>query len=192
MQGIKPKFAFWLLLALAFVLGFLKAVCVCADTEEWKVVTRPAGIEIEAMCLKPIAVQEGTEPQDYSLDWLLEAAKENNGYVGMFRITRYCPCSQCCGKWAENRPLDPVTGEPVVYGASGQVLNYYYSCAADTIIPYGTQFYIPELEVTVTVQDRAAKFVEERYAGKFLDIYVPDHHSSLPASRDYMEVYLVQ
>ena len=37
-------------------------------------------------------------------------------YLGEFRITAYCSCEICCGKWAENRP------DGIVYGASGEEL----------------------------------------------------------------------
>lgn len=114
----------------------------------------------------------------------------DNGYLGKFRVTRYCPCEKCCGKWAANRQNDE-NGIPIAYGASGNRLNSGYSCAADTSLPFGTKLYIPQIDMTVTVEDRAAKSIEQRYNGKFIDLYFTDHAHYIEGASDYMEVYIV-
>lgn len=114
----------------------------------------------------------------------------DNGYLGKCRVTRYCPCEKCCGKYAKNRPTDE-NGIPVVTGASGKQLNSGYSCAADTSLPFGTKLYIPQIGLTVTVEDRAAKSIEQRYDGKFVDLYFTDHAHYIEGASDYMEVYIV-
>ena len=59
--------------------------------------------------------------------------------LGEFNITAYCACEKCCGVYALNRPMDE-NGNPIVYGASGEVLIPEYSVAVDPeVIPYGTQ-----------------------------------------------------
>ena len=68
-------------------------------------------------------------------------------YLGKFRITAYCSCEICCGKWAENRP------DGIVYGASGEELVAGVSCASP--LPFGT---VVEIEGvgTYIVQDRTS------------------------------------
>ena len=51
--------------------------------------------------------------------------------LGEFVITAYCPCSQCCGEWA-----DGIT-------ASGTVATEGRTCAVDpNVIPLGTEIEI--------------------------------------------------
>ena len=58
--------------------------------------------------------------------------------LGEFKLTAYCSCSLCCGRWAHNRPVDEY-GNEIVIGSSGQTLTAGYSIAVDpTVIPYGT------------------------------------------------------
>ncbi len=114
-----------------------------------------------------------------------------DGYLGKFRVTRYCPCEKCCGKYAKNRPTDD-NGNPIVFGASGRELNSGYSCAADTSLPFGTKLYIPQIGMTFTVEDRAAKSIEKRYDGKFIDLYFTDHAHYIEGASDWMEVYIVE
>lgn len=65
--------------------------------------------------------------------------------------TAYCSCADCCGEWAWGRPADE-NGEPIVYGASGEVLKPGVSVASNAY-PEGTV-----LEVygygTYVVEDR--------------------------------------
>lgn len=114
-----------------------------------------------------------------------------NGYLGKFRVTHYCWCTKCNGKWAQTNNTDE-SGKVVAYGASGRILNDGYSCAADTSIPFGTKLYIPQINLTVTVDDRAANYIEDRYNGKFVDIYYYDHNHYIEGASSYMDVYLVK
>lgn len=119
------------------------------------------------------------------------SAISNDGYLGKFRVTRYCPCEICNGKWAANNKIDE-NGNIIAYGASGKILNNGYSCAADTSLPFGTKLYIPQIGLTVTVDDRAAKSIEQRYNGKFVDLYFTDHAHYIEGASDWMEVYIVE
>lgn len=133
---------------------------------------------------------EPVERQEERLS-LASRSGSSNGYLGKFRVTRYCPCEKCCGQWAANRQKDE-NGAPIVYGASGRLLNSGYSCAADTSLPFGTKLYIPQINMTVTVEDRAAKSIEQRYNGKFVDLYFTDHAHYIEGASDYMEVYIIE
>ena len=69
------------------------------------------------------------------------AAYEPPLVYGEVDVTFYCACSKCCGKWAYNRPKDE-NGKPIVYGASGNVLEPMQSAACDASVPFGTKFEI--------------------------------------------------
>lgn len=87
--------------------------------------------------------------------------------LGEFRVTAYCACKVCCGKYADSRPVDS-DGEPIVYGASGERLIPGISCAAPRDIPFGTELWLDGKKYIV--MDRTAKWVEEKL-GPTIDIY---------------------
>lgn len=91
-----------------------------------------------------------------------------------FRVTAYCSCSKCCGKWANNRPLD-ANGNPIVKGASGDVLIPMVSVASP--LPFGTEI---ELEGvgTVVVHDRTAQWIVDKHGQYILDLYFNDHQKA--------------
>ena len=131
-----------------------------------------------------------------SLKLAVSTVKENSKTKelwGRCRITAYCACESCCGKWALDRPIDPETGEPTVYGAAGEPLESLYSVAA--WLPFGTELYIPELDMYFKVQDRTAEYIRERYDDMVVDIYVEGHEECLEfisTKNAYMDVYIVQ
>ena len=100
-----------------------------------------------------------------------------------FRVTAYCACEQCCGKWANNRPLDE-NGKPIVYGASGNTLIGGVSCASP--LPFGTQI---ELEGygTVVVHDRTASWVVDKHGTYTCDIYMDDHQAAYDFGLQYIK-----
>lgn len=102
-------------------------------------------------------------------------------YLGEFRITAYCSCEICCGKWAENRP------DGIVYGASGEPLVAGVSCASP--LPFGT---VVEIEGvgTYIVQDRTSSWVVDKYGENLIDIYFDDHEAAREFGLQYHDVYL--
>lgn len=102
-------------------------------------------------------------------------------YLGEFRITAYCSCEICCGKWAENRP------DGIVYGASGEELVAGVSCASP--LPFGT---VVEIEGvgTYIVQDRTSSWVVDKYGENLIDIYFDDHEAACAFGLQYHDVYL--
>lgn len=97
--------------------------------------------------------------------------------IGEFRITAFCPCSVCCGKWANNRP------NGIVYGASGEELVPYYSIAVDTdIIPYGKSVFIDGIEYVAHDCGGAVK-------GNRIDIYMDSHEAAVEFGVKNMMVY---
>ena len=111
---------------------------------------------------------------------------------GSCRITAYCACEICCGEWAKDRPLDE-NGNPIVYGASGQVLTPGVSVACS--LPYGTEIQIDGLPGTYVVEDRTAEWIRDKYNGMTVDIYMPTHESCyelLAGCPEWMDVYVVE
>ena len=94
--------------------------------------------------------------------------------VRTFRVTAYCPCEICCGKWAKNRPLDE-NGKPIVVGSWGVELVDGYSVASP--MAFGTQVDLDGIG-TVEVQDRTAKWVVDEYGENIIDIYMTDHNTA--------------
>jgi len=105
--------------------------------------------------------------------------------IGEFRLTAYCSCSKCCGKWAKDRPVDSA-GNELVYGASGELLTAGYSIAVDpTVIPYGTVLLINGKEYEAMDCGGAIK-------DKRIDVYFNDHDEALEFGVQYAEVFIVE
>ena len=92
-----------------------------------------------------------------------------------FRVTAYCSCVKCCGKWAYNRPLDE-NGNPIVIGASGGVLIPMVSVASP--LPFGTEIELDGIG-TVVVHDRTAQWIVDKHGQYILDLYFNDHQKAL-------------
>ena len=79
-----------------------------------------------------------------------------------YKITAYCPCEKCCGRWA-----DGIT-------ASGhEIQKGDKFCAADSSIPFGTTIDIPEYG-RVPVLDRGGAI-----KGNRIDVYFDTHQEAL-------------
>lgn len=92
--------------------------------------------------------------------------------LGEFVITAYCPCSQCCGEWA-----DGIT-------ASGTVATEGRTCAVDpNVIPLGT-----------TIEIDGVKYVAEDIGGEIkgnrVDICFNDHRSAVQYGVKAREVFV--
>lgn len=114
-----------------------------------------------------------------------EEDTEKTVYLGQFDLTAYCPCSVCCGVWAENRPTDK-NGKEIVYGASGEALKSGISVAVDPdLIPYGTRLIINGKEYIAHDCGGAIK-------GNKIDIYFTSHGEALEFGRKSGEVYVIE
>lgn len=98
--------------------------------------------------------------------------------LGNFKLTAYCSCSLCCGKWANNRP------NGIVYGAIGEELKEGYSIAVDpTVIPYRT-------EVVINGHTYKAQDCGGAIKGNRIDVYFEDHNDALKFGVQYAEVFI--
>jgi 3D (Asp-Asp-Asp) domain-containing protein len=101
----------------------------------------------------------------------------------VFRVTAYCSCAKCCGKWANNRPLDS-NGNPIVIGASGDVLIPMVSVASP--LPFGTEIDLQGVG-TVVVHDRTAQWIVDKHGQYIVDLYFNDHQKALDFGVRYLE-----
>lgn len=106
----------------------------------------------------------------------IQAAKPVS--LGEFKLTAYCSCTKCCGKWAYNRPND------IVYGAIGEELKEGHSIAVDPkVIPYRTEVIIDG--VAYRAQDCGGAI-----KGNRIDIYFENHDDALDFGVQYKEVFV--
>jgi 3D (Asp-Asp-Asp) domain-containing protein len=118
-------------------------------------------------------------PEVPSWEWE-EPIEEEKEFLGNFRITAYCSCKKCCGKWADNRP------NGIVYGASGAELVAGVSVASP--LPFGTKIYIDGLGEYV-VQDRTADWIVDKYGEGIVDVYFDNHEEACKFGCKYLDVY---
>ena len=146
----------------------------------------------------PLYIEEPKETEEQTMEAVViqNAAPEETTpalrYHGLCRITAYCSCQQCCGEWANDRPVDE-EGNPIVYGASGIELTPGVSVACS--LPYGTEIMIDGLPGTYLVEDRTAEWVQDKYNGMTVDIYMDDHQACydlLSGMPEWMDVYVVK
>lgn len=103
--------------------------------------------------------------------------------LGNFKLTAYCSCSLCCGKWANNRPVDE-NGNEIVYGAIGERLKEGYSIAVDpTVIAYRT-------EVIINGHTYKAQDCGGAIKGNRIDVYFSSHEDALDFGVQYNEVFI--
>ncbi len=92
--------------------------------------------------------------------------------LGQFRLTAYCNCSKCCGKWA---------GGPT---ASGTMPKEGRTIAVDPkVIPLGTKVVFNENTYTAEDTGSAIK-------GNRIDVYYNSHSEAMNHGVKYKEVFI--
>lgn len=92
--------------------------------------------------------------------------------LGTFTITGYCPCSKCCGKYANG------------YTATGTLATEGRTIAVDPkVIPYGTKVVI---DGHVYVAEDCGGGVKNKH----IDMFFNDHQAALNWGKQEREVYL--
>ena len=94
-----------------------------------------------------------------------------------FKVTHYCGCSKCCGKWSNGSDKNAV-------GCLGVKLTPYYSIAVDkSIIPLGT----------VLWDDNGNYYRAEDTGsgvnGYHIDLFTGDHEAAVKAGVYYKQLY---
>ncbi len=90
------------------------------------------------------------------------AVKKGSSYKKTFKVTAYCPCKICCGKWSDGHTAD---GHKIQPGDK--------FVAAPAEYPFGTTMMIP-FYGTVKVRDRGGAI-----KGNCLDVFFPTHEQAL-------------
>lgn len=124
-----------------------------------------------------------TEPQETTP--VTEPENKNDGWtsLGTFKLTAYCSCKKCCGKYADNRPVDE-NGNEIVYTASGARAEAGVTIAVDPrVIPYGSQVQINGH--TYIAQDTGGNIKKSR-----IDVYFDDHQAAWDFGVQYAEVFI--
>lgn len=93
-------------------------------------------------------------------------------YLGKFKLTAYCNCKKCCGKWS---------GGPT---ASGKMPKAGRTIAVDPkVIPLGSKVVINGK--TYTAEDTGSAIKNKR-----IDVYFDSHKAALNFGVQYAEVYI--
>lgn len=94
-----------------------------------------------------------------------------------FKVTHYCGCSKCCGKWSSG-------SESEATGCRGDKLTPYVSVAADPrVLPYGTVLWDEDGNEYI-VQD-----VGGAIKGNRIDLFVGSHSEALKLGVKHMNFY---
>lgn len=110
-------------------------------------------------------------------------------YAGKFKLTAYCPCSNCCDEYAYNRPVDN-NGDTIVETASGAQAYENHTIAVDPrVIPYGT---IVVIEHNGVFYEYVAEDCGGAIKNKRIDVYFDSHSTAREFGIRYDKVYLIQ
>jgi 3D (Asp-Asp-Asp) domain-containing protein len=128
------------------------------------------------ICLAPIKnpPEVVTEPIMSVYETVEETTTEETEYyecLGTFKLTAYCPCSECSGSWGRNT-------------STGATATARRTIAVDPkIIPYGS---------TILIDDHA--YIAEDCGGAIkrnsIDIYFDSHADALEFGKQYTEVFI--
>lgn len=100
-------------------------------------------------------------------------SRNTSGNVQIYKVTGYCPCSKCCGKYASG------------YTASGTKATAGRTIATDSKFAFGTKLSING--VTYTVEDRGGAI-----KGNKIDLYFDTHEEALIWGVKYLPVEVVE
>lgn len=146
----------------------LETVVEETETKDVELYTEPIDMTIKAT--EPIEIEEDKTAEEFI-------------NLGRFKLTAYCSCEKCCGKWAYNRPKDE-SGNEIVYGSIGERLISGVSIAVDPdIIPYYS-------EVIINGNTYIAHDTGGHIEGNRIDLYFDNHDEALKFGVQYADVLL--
>lgn len=105
--------------------------------------------------------------------------------LGEFRLTAYCPCIKCCGKWSHEHPQNQYDGF-IQKTASGAIPKENHTIAADwNVLPKGSKVLINGTEYLV--EDKGGVVTDNR-----IDIFFEDHKEALAFGVQYAEIFIIE
>lgn len=102
---------------------------------------------------------------------IVEEVVVNESYLGQYRLTAYCKCEKCCGKWSKYNST-----------ASGTVPEAGRTVACNSLA-FGTKIIINDH--TYIVEDRG------NMSNDIIDIFFNSHEEALQFGLQYADVYIV-
>lgn len=98
--------------------------------------------------------------------------KTDTEFLGMFRVTAYCPCSKCCGEWADGN----------TYTGTKATANRTIAVDPD-VIPLGTK-------VEIDGREYIAEDIGGAVDGERVDIFFNSHEEALEWGVQYHGVFI--
>lgn len=114
------------------------------------------------------------KPKETTTKEIVEQSESKWVYLGEFKITFYCPCSKCCGAYANGITATGTTAQP------------YKTIAVDpNIISYFSNVKIDGLKGYEFVAEDTGGAIK----GNRIDVFVSDHQTALNYGVMYTSVY---
>lgn len=134
------------------------------------------GTECVGSTGKPVPTDEPILPVMNEPETTVAETTSGRIYLGNYKLTAYCSCSVCCGKWGQRTASGtaPVQGRTIAVDPS--------------VIPYGTSVYI-EGYGTYIAEDTGGAIKNNDQYGR-IDVYFNDHEEALIFGVRYADVYL--
>lgn len=128
--------------------------------------TRDRAVEqLGALVLQAEAEQQAREAQAMSYE-----ALDGYRYIGECVVTYYCPCEQCCGKWADGLTASGLPAGPGIVAVDPEV------------IPLGA---------TVIIDGQRYLAADTGVSGHHVDVCLADHAATVKAGVGNAEVWVV-
>lgn len=103
-----------------------------------------------------------------------ETSVADEVYLGRYKLTAYCPCSECSGSWGKQTSTGATATEGRTIGVD------------PNIIEYGTEVYIEGVGVRVAEDTGGA------VNNKHIDIFMDSHSDCMKFGVKYADVYLIR
>lgn len=188
---MKARFKIILFAFIVIVSLMSVSSCTCRPKIEEQVVeSSKIEAEVEIETPEEVEIEEAEEIEEIDISELVkpkrtpfiepvekvEKVEENYPEfvnLGEFRLTAYCPCKKCCGKWSGGAT------------ASGVMPTANHTIAVDTnVIPFGTEIIIDG--ITYVAEDTGGAI-----KGNRIDIYFDSHQEALIFGVQYAEVFKI-
>lgn len=139
-----------------------------------------------SILIKSCSAEDGSLPGDdipASEYASLQSLIDNEGISGLyencdtFKVTHYCGCSKCCGKWSDG-------SESICFGSLGTKLRPYSSIAVDpSVIGLGTILY------DENGNEYKAEDTGSAIKGNRIDLFVGNHQEALKLGVQEITLY---